>query len=562
MWIVEDLENAVDIVDLVWRYAKLRKAGVNYKALCPFPGHNEKTPSFVVSPVKQIGYCFGCHKWGWPVKFVMDIENCEFKESIEILGQMTGIAVNTNFSPEKMEAKKNMYGLYKDVSQYYSWALQNNPEMQKYIFGRWLKSEDIETFWFGYADSGVNLYNYLKWKWYQDDIIGDSNIFVNLKARKDKFINRIVFPITNLRGDIVAFTGRVIWKWEPKYLNSPASNIYDKSAILYGLYSGKNGVIKKDYIIITEWQMDTISMQSKGFLNTVAVSGTALTDKHITLIKRLTKKIYLCFDDDKAWANATQLALETIKNNDLEVKIIVLQWWKDPDEVLQNAWVEAMQACIDQALTPIGYMIQKSDFNIESLDEKKKLLQTLLTVIKSFSDNVEKDIYLKEVAVKLGLNQHIIYDKFNRMRFEKNHNTDGENSTIKTPYSSQDMAIGYIINNAKNAHYIKENLIFEAGLCPDLHDLLQWESAPELLARVWLEKKERYKAVWFEIEEIWSQKTDDNAQWDIDKLIGSMNKDIYKNLLNDLKAKMNAGDNDALIQYSELLKVAKKHNLK
>ncbi|MDC0506051.1 DNA primase [Candidatus Gracilibacteria bacterium] len=561
MGIVEDLENAIDIVDLVGRYAKLKKAGVNYKAHCPFPGHNEKTPSFVVSPVKQIGYCFGCHKGGGPVKFIMDIENCEFKDSIEILGSLTGIQVNTNFSPEKMEAKKNMYGLYKDAAQYYAGALSQSPEMQKYVFDRGLNSEDIKTFGFGYADSGLNLYNYLKQKNYDDDIIANSNIFVNLKARKDKFINRIVFPITNLRGDVVAFTGRVTGVGEPKYLNSPASNIYDKSAILYGLYTAKNEIVNKDFIIITEGQMDTIAMQSKGFKNTVAVSGTALTEKHITIIKRLTKKIYLCFDDDKAGEKATKLALETIKNKDMEVRIITLKGGKDPDEVLQNAGIDTMQQCIDTALTPIGYFIKTSDFNIESIDEKKKLLATLLDMIKSFSDSVEQDIYLKEVASKLGLNQTIIYDKFNRMRFER-VKKDDDNTHSKVAYSSQEMAIGYIINDQNNTFKITDGLLFKTGLSQDLQEIIDNNDPQSFLSSMGLEKKERYKAIAFEIEALAEKKTDDNSSGDLDKLIGSINKEVYKNNLETLKIKMNSGDDNALLEYTKMLQLAKKHSLK
>ena len=491
----------------------------------------------------------------------MDIENCEFKESIEILGQLTGIQVNTNFSPEKMEAKKNMYGLYKDAAQYYAGALAQSPEMQKYVFDRGLNAEDIKTFQFGYSDSGINLYNYLKQKNYDDDIITNSAIFVNLKARKDKFINRIVFPITNLRGDVVAFTGRVTGAWEPKYLNSPASNIYDKSAILYGLYTAKNQIVNKDYIIVTEWQMDTIAMQSKWFFNTVAVSGTALTEKHLTIIKRLTKKIYLCFDADKAWEKATKLALETIKNKDMEVRIVTLKWWKDPDEVLQNKGIEAMQECIDSALTPIGYFIQTSDFSITSIDEKKKLLATLLDMIKSFSDSVEQDIYLKEVASKLGLNQAIIYDKFNRMRFER-VKKDDDNSSAKVAYSSQEMAIGYIINDTKNTFAITEWLIFKSWLSPDLQEIIDNNDPVTFLSSMGLEKKERYKAIAFEIEALAEKKTDDNSSWDLGKLIWSINKEVYKNNLETLKAKMNAGDNDALIEYTQMLQLAKKHNLK
>ena len=307
--------------------------------------------------------------------------------------------------------------------------------------------------------------------------------------------------------------------------------------------------------------MDTIAMQSKWFTNTVAVSGTALTEKHITIIKRLTKKIYLCFDDDKAWEKATKLALETIKNKDMEVKIITLKGWKDPDEVLQNKWNEAMQQCIDDALTPIGYFIKTSDFNIESIDEKKKLLATLLDMIKSFSDTVEQDIYLKEVASKLGLNQNIIYDKFNRIRFER-IKKDSEDKSEKVAYSSQEMAIGYILNDTKNTFTITEGLIFKTGLSPDLQEIIDNNDPATFLSNMGLEKKERYKAIAFEIESLAEQKTDENSSWDLDKLISSINKEIYKNNLETLKAKMNAWDDNALLEYSQMLQLAKKHNLK
>ncbi|PZM86622.1 DNA primase, partial [Candidatus Gracilibacteria bacterium] len=157
MGIVEELEGAIDMVDLVGRYTKLKKSGTNYKALCPFPGHNEKTPSFMVSPTKQIGYCFGCHKGGGAVKFIMDIENCSFKEAIEILSNFTGIKVNSNFSEENFKEKKNMYSLYKDATNYYKSALKNYPEIKKYLYDRGLNEDIINNFHIGYSDSGIEL---------------------------------------------------------------------------------------------------------------------------------------------------------------------------------------------------------------------------------------------------------------------------------------------------------------------------------------------------------------------------------------------------------------------
>lgn len=266
----------------------------------------------------------------------MDMENCEFREAVQMLGSITGREVQGfHQDKEKIEIQKNLYGLYKDARNYYAQALEKNPEIKKYIMDRGLTQEDIATFHFGYADSGVGLYNFLKEKGYDDTILGQSQIFLDVKARKDKFIGRVIFPIQNLRGDFVAFAGRIVGKGEPKYLNSPASDIYDKSSILYGLYSARSTITKKDQIILTEGYMDTIALHKAGFTQTVAVSGTALTEKHITILKRLTHKVYLCFDNDAAGEQATRNSLELLKNNGLEVRIIILKDAKDPDEYLK-----------------------------------------------------------------------------------------------------------------------------------------------------------------------------------------------------------------------------------
>ena len=209
MWIVEDLESSIDIVELVKRYANLKKAWANYKALCPFPWHNEHTPSFLVSPSKQIGYCFWCHRWGWPLKFIMDIENCSFKEAVEILSSITWVKVKWyDFSQEQV--KKNIYWVFKDIVNYYKKSLNASMEIQKYLFDRWLTKESIEKYEFGYADSWIELYNYLIWKWYNDDLIAQTNVFLDLKTKKDKFIWRIIFPIKNIRWDIVGLPARLL----------------------------------------------------------------------------------------------------------------------------------------------------------------------------------------------------------------------------------------------------------------------------------------------------------------------------------------------------------------
>lgn len=557
MSISEELESAIDIVDLVSKYASLKKSGANYKCNCPFPGHNEKTPSFMVSPAKQIAYCFGCHKWWWPIKFVMDIENCEFRDALEILWNYTWIKVNTNFNKEKFEEKKSMYSLYKDASNYYKNALKNYPEIKKYLFDRWLNDDIIRDFSIWYSDSWVELYNYLKSKWYDDEQINESHIFLDLKTKKDKFINRIIFPVQNARWDFVAFAWRIHGSWEPKYLNSPASEIYDKSNILYNLFNARNSITKLDYAIITEWYMDAIALNRWGFTNVVAVSGTALTEKHLVLLKRLTKKIYLCFDWDSAWEKATKLSLEKMKNEGFEVKIILLSWWKDPDEIISSG--KDFTDFIKNALTPIWYYIKKSNFDTNSIEEKKKLLSELLDIVKSYSDNIEKDFYLKEISSLLNINSNIVYDAFNKIRFT-NHESKNKNQEIKQTLTSSEIAIWYCIIDEKNIEYIKKNLIFNEWLWKDLEWFFEkWISYLDSLE---LSKKEKYKAISLKIESINSESNINHIEEELKKVIDWLNREIFKTESAKLKQDISSGNNDALLKYSLLISKAKKAQIK
>lgn len=549
MWIVEDLENAIDIVELVSKYSKLKKAWASYKALCPFPGHNEKTPSFVVSPAKQIAYCFWCHKWWWVLKFVMDMENCDFKEAINILSNFSGIKVNSNFDTKTFETKKSIFSLYKDATTYYKKNLDNYLEIKKYLFDRWINSESIENFHLWYSDSGVNLYNYLKEKWYDEEIIFKSNIFIDLKTKKDKFINRVIFPIQNIRWDFVWFTARIIWEWEPKYINSPASDIYDKSSILYWLFTARNSIVKEWFIIVTEWNADTIALQQHWFFNTVAVSWTALTDKHISIIKRLTHKIYLCFDNDKAWEKATKLTIENLKNKDIEIRIILLSWAKDPDELLKK-WID-FQSLIQNAISPVWYYMKKSKWNNDSIDDKKNMLLELLDIVKSYSNNVEQDHFLKEISNLLNINEKVVYSEFNKTKYK----TEKKQEINKIQnYSNQELAIWYILKNDENRKLLKENLLFLDTLEKDLKKFIEiWET---YLNSLEIEKKERYKASSILIE---NEEEDKN---NITKLIKKINIDSYKTATNNLKEKINSWDKDWLKEYMDIIKLAKENWLK
>lgn len=552
MWIVEDLEWSIDIVELVKRYTNIKKAWANYKALCPFPGHTEHTPSFVISPSKQIAHCFGCHRWWGPIKFIMDIENCNFKEAIEILSNITWVKIKW-YDMEKEKIKQNIYTVFKDVVRYYKSSLLKHTDILKYLYDRWLNQESINNFDFWYSDSWVELYWYLKEKWYSDELISQTNIFLDLKTKKDKFIARVIFPIKNIRWDIVWLAWRIIENWEPKYLNSPASDIYDKSNILYWLYDARSEITKKDFVIITEWYMDTISLHQAGFKNTVCVSWIALTEKHIITIKKLTKKIYLCFDNDKAWINATNLSIEMLKNKDIELKIISLEWAKDPDEVIKS-WVD-FNIFLNNALTPIWYnlhLLSKTD----SLNDKKEMLKKLLELVKNYHDNVEKDYYLKEISKKLDIKLEIVYLEYNKTRAERQEN----NFVIDVKkLTSQELLIGLILKYPEKIDFVNENLITKKYLIDDLKAII--ENWVEIINTFDLDKKNKYLSITQndEILEIKAQiensivKNNDKIESDILKTIDKLNKDILK----ELKEKLSLWDTWVFEDYTMLLKIKK-----
>ena len=517
MTLVQELENSIDIVELVSKYIHLKKAGTNYKAVCPFPGHSEKTASFVVSPVKQLAYCFWCHKWGGPLKFIMDLENSDFKEALQTLAQITGKKIE-GMENVKFESHKDIYQLLKDITNFYEKSLKESPEMIEYFKKRGIIDSDIETFHLWFASDGRALFRYLKDKWYADELIDESKVFLDIKNQKDKFLWRIIFPIQNIRGDIVAFAGRIVGSGEPKYLNSPTTNIYDKSSILYGAVQWKKDITTQNFVIICEGYMDTIALQRAGFKNTVCVSGTALTEKHVQILKRLTSKFYLCFDNDKAWENATKLSLEILKNKGIEVHIINMSWGKDPDEIIKE-WGD-FDSLLKNSLSPIGFYLQKMDINIESLDEKRRALREILQILKDYSDNIEREFYLKEIWKKLEISERIVYDEFNKIRWEKNE----EKKTTLPFIGSEERLMAFLVYDRKFSSLIRENLIF-FDLCGE--DLKKFIENTSFLDNLSLEKKELIRWLALKIEEESKSFTEEKILLEVKWICQKLNFDIW-----------------------------------
>ena len=307
--IIEEVRSRNDIVDVISQYVKLTRKGSSYFGLCPF--HNEKTPSFSVTPGKQMYYCFGCGAGGNVFNFIMEYENFTFGEALKYLADRAGVELpRIEYSreiKEKAQEKEELLRINKEAAQYYYYQLRTEKGAAgyQYLTGRGLSDDTIRKFGLGYSDKyGSGLYRYLKAKEYSDERLRDSGLF-NVDERHgmyDKFWNRVIFPIMDVNNRVIGFGGRVMGDGKPKYLNSPETRIFDKSRNLYGLNEARRS--RKNYIILCEGYMDVIAMHQAGFTNAVASLGTALTSGHASLLKRYTSEVLLLYDSDEAGVRA------------------------------------------------------------------------------------------------------------------------------------------------------------------------------------------------------------------------------------------------------------------
>jgi len=414
MSISQEIESKINIVELAGRYLQMKKAGVNYKSLCPF--HSEKTASFVISPVKNLAYCFSCHHGGGPIRFLMEIEKLEYREAMHLLAKEAGVELQTDYYKERGEKTGDIYDMYRIATEFYHEEInkEENKEKLNYLLNRGISQETITLFKLGYSGNPRELFARLKEKGFTEQAIIDSGIFVG--PGRDKFYGRIIFSIANFAGHTVAFTGRITSTGEPKYLNSPVSDIFNKSAILYGFHLAKSTIAKEQSVIIVEGQMDTVSLHQAGITNTVGISGTALTKEHIALMKRFTKKCYLCLDGDKAGIEATFKSLENLYNEDLDIYVISLPDAKDPDEFIKAGG--NFQEVMKNALTPIQFYIKEGSkrYDITEMTGKKAIWEELKKMLKHIKNPIEIDAYIREIGKILNLSTDVLYSELKSFR--------------------------------------------------------------------------------------------------------------------------------------------------
>lgn len=408
--VVEEIRQKNDIVDVISGYVRLQKKGSNYFGLCPF--HNEKSPSFSVSPNKQMYYCFGCGAGGNVFTFIMEYENYTFGEAIQYLADKAGVTLpEVEYSEEakKKESRRaKLLEVNKEAAKYYFYQLRTEQGAigHKYLQDRKLSEETIKQFGLGFSlKYSDDLIQYLRKKGYPEDIIREAGL-ANVDEQHgmyDKFWNRVMFPIQDINHRVIGFGGRVMGDGKPKYLNSPETPIFDKSRNLYGLNFARTS--RKNGIILCEGYMDVIAMHQAGFNQAVASLGTAFTSGQANLLRRYTEAVYLTYDSDEAGVKAALRAMPILKEAGLSGKVINMQPYKDPDEFIKNMGAEAFQERIEQAENSFFFSIRmlQRDYDLKDPESKTKFHQEIAKRLCTFQEEVERDNYIEAVAEKYNI---------------------------------------------------------------------------------------------------------------------------------------------------------------
>ncbi len=404
---IEQVRAGSDIVDVISGYVHLQKKGANYFGLCPF--HNEKSPSFSVAPNKQIFYCFGCGAGGNVITFLMKYENYTFQEAVKVLAQRAGIPVpELNYSEEMKKAqarRSQLLAVNKEAATYY-YRLLRSPKGKNglaYFQQRELSDATMNHFGLGYADgSSSDLVRHLKQKGFSDEIITASGVavFDEKRGLHDKFWNRVMFPIQDINHRVIGFGGRVMGDGKPKYLNSPETEIFDKSRNLYGLHLAKQ--TRKGYFIICEGYMDVIAMHQAGFTEAVASLGTAFTAGQAALMKRYVSTVILSYDSDNAGVKAALRGIKILKEAGLTGKVLNLKPYKDPDEFMKALGKEEFEKRIQEAENCFYFEIRmlEGEFDLKDPAGRTAFTRELAKRLCGFEEEVERENYLRAMAEK------------------------------------------------------------------------------------------------------------------------------------------------------------------
>lgn len=436
--LIDEIRNSNDIVDIISQYVILKRSGRNFFGLCPF--HKEKTPSFSVSPDKQIFHCFGCGAGGNVIHFISKIENVDFKESLEILADRAGIKLPTlenNVDSKRLELKEKVYEINKLVAMYYHETLykpQAKPA-QEYVKKRKLDNKALKEFCIGYAENANVLYKLLKEKGFtEEEILASDLVIKKGNNYVDRFKNRLIFPIQDIRNRFIAFGGRVLDNSLPKYINSPENIVYSKARNLYGLNVAKNTKTRK--LIIVEGYMDTVSLHQREIDNVVASCGTALTEAQGRLLRKYAEKVIISYDSDSAGQAATLRGLEILNNLGCDIRILQMEGAKDPDEYVIKYGNGRFNDLVENAISLVEFKIKvlKKGLNIENTNDKIKFMNEIAKILGGVDNKIEQEIYIDKISSDYNISKEAIYAQINKNEYSNNKGAKIlESSSIRKP---------------------------------------------------------------------------------------------------------------------------------
>jgi len=410
---IEEIKSRLDLVDFIGQYVSLKKAGVNYKAVCPF--HQEKTPSFMVSPEKQIWKCFGCGRGGDIFKFVMERESLEFADALRLLAQRAGVTLKPRTAAEHQSQsnKERLFALNRLVAAIFAKVLEESQagkQAREYLEKRGIKAEVISRFQLGFAAPQIKIL----------PLVIKRGFTANDLARighPEKFFQRIIFPITDVLGNVVGFTGRALGDNEPKYLNSPETPIYNKSRVLYGLNLARKAIKQLDQVVLVEGQMDVIALHQAGVEQAVASSGTAITEIQIQTLAKYTNNFLLAFDNDAAGRATTKKVIEMLLRSDLNGRVVSFGEYKDAGEMMVEKpaiWPstvkeakEIFEWILEEELAAAG--------QVDFVENKKKILKAILPLLALVSEPTRLDHYVQKTAMTLRVKPETVYASLKRV---------------------------------------------------------------------------------------------------------------------------------------------------
>ena len=402
--LIEEVRSANDIVDVIGENVRLKRSGNNYTGLCPF--HNEKTPSFSVSRTKQMYYCFGCHAGGNVITFMMEYNHMTFLEALEALAERAHITLpQIEYSKEaqaQADKKAQLLEINKKAAAYYYYLLKTKEGEigLNYLRERGLSDETIKKFGLGYSGRSGRLYSYLKNKGYSDDLLAETGLFTfdEKRGAMDKFWNRVMFPIADVRGKVIGFGGRVMGDAKPKYLNSPETTVFNKRNNLFGLNIAR--ATRRRYIILCEGYMDVISMHQAGFDCAVASLGTALTPQQAGLLKRYTTNALLLYDSDNAGKMAALRAIPILKDAGIESRVVDLSPYKDPDEFIKGLGASALEERLSGASNAFMFEVEDTaaKYRLDDPAERTNFQKAVARMLLQFPEELERNNYIEAIA--------------------------------------------------------------------------------------------------------------------------------------------------------------------